>query len=77
MSSLQEKVELAIWRTEGPAITPEQCRRYAEAAMSALYPVEAVEHLEPVILYFPDAAKREQFIEAIKEAKPSILTVRV
>lgn len=49
----------------------------ADAAMSALRPVEAVADSSPVILYFRTEQDRADFIELVHEEKPGMVSVPI
>lgn len=51
--------------------------RLADAAMSALRPHHAMDKAEPVICYFATEDDREEFIQAVMEAKPDMISVKV
>ena len=76
--SLREKMAAEMRQVIGPvALDMESSLRLADAALRALRPTDAVQDLDPVVLYFPDDASRAEFIDAMLEAKPNLRAVPV
>lgn len=81
--SLRDKIKQRVIYAlaGGPRMPSEELERLAwectDAALRALRPDPVPENTEPVILYFPTAAEREEFIAAMVEAKPGMIPVRV
>ncbi len=77
--TLKDEIQDAISRSLPPLflLTGAQEQVMAEAVMKALRPHEDVTNTEPVICYFATEEDREEFIQAVMEAKPNMRSVKV
>ena len=56
---------------------PEDYEAFADAALAALRPHDAVQDSKPLILYFPTDEDRDEFIKVVYAAKPDMRSVKV